>query len=97
MDQLNRIGMIVYADDTFINRNTLRLTLIRELGIEERFVTLCNGQQVIDFVENILQGYEPDENDELCFETPTQPISLIILDTCLPLVDGMETVQRVKE
>ena len=52
--------MIIYADDSFINRDTLRLTLIRELGLEDRFVSLCNGQQVIDFVETFLKQYEPD-------------------------------------
>ena len=35
--------------------------------------------------------------DEKSFESPIQPVALLILDICMPILDGMETVKRVKE
>ena len=39
----NKDGLIMYADDSFADRNTFKLTLIEDSGMREKFITYSNG------------------------------------------------------
>ena len=86
-DQNN--GLIMYADDQFICRQALQMTLLSAIPLQDRFKFFTNGQQVVQAVENILDSTDPTQTK--------QPISLIILDINMPIMDGMQTAKRVKQ
>ena len=86
-DQSN--GLIMYADDQFICRQALQMTLLSAIPLQDRFIFFTNGQQVVQAVENILDSTDPTQTK--------QPISLIILDINMPIMDGMQTAKRVKQ
>ena len=79
----------MYADDQFICRQALQMTLLSAIPLQDRFKFFTNGQQVVQAVENILDSTDPTQTK--------QPISLIILDINMPIMDGMQTAKRVKQ
>ena len=44
---------MVYADDQYVNQHTVAKNF-EELGITENLMTFSNGQDVIDYLEGIL-------------------------------------------
>ena len=40
----NPSGTIIYADDAYVNRQTLRLMTIQEIGLDENLTTCANGK-----------------------------------------------------
>ena len=82
--------MIIYADDQYVNRLALKLTF-EDIGLIDRFVSLTNGQEVLDYIDKVLE--------DLTFDTAQprvqQPISLILLDINMPILHGLETLPRV--
>ena len=65
------------------------MTLASAIPLKDRFKLFTNGQQVIQAVENILNNNDATQNK--------QPVSLIILDINMPIMDGMETAKRIKQ
>ena len=53
-------------------------------------MTHSNGQEVIDYFDKLFQ----DINKKT--QRPIQPVSLLLLDINMPILDGMETCKRVK-
>ena len=43
LNKSNKDGLIMYADDSFADRNTFKLTLIEDSGMTEKFITYSNG------------------------------------------------------
>ena len=52
--KVNRDGIVMYGEESFANRNALRLTLIQDLGLLDRFMTYSNGKQIVDHVKQFL-------------------------------------------
>lgn len=44
---------------------------------------------MVQAVENVLNNNDPTQNK--------QPVSLVILDINMPIMDGMETAKRIKQ
>ena len=62
-----------------------------DLGIGEKLSTFNDGLSAIQHVETVLSGIQdPDVVHE-------QPITLLILDMQMPLMNGFETLKFVKE
>ena len=66
-----------------------------ELEIADKLVTFRNGQDVIDYIGEILKN----ECDEALRdgETTIQPITLLLLDINMPILDGFETLKKAKD
>ena len=82
---------IIYADDEYINQQTM-VTNLKEIGIDEKLTLFHNGQEVVDYFQELLRLHSNESND-----VQTQPIALLFLDINMPLVDGFETSARVKQ
>ena len=44
LTEANRQGLIMYADDQYVHRQSLRLTTIQELELDNNFTTYTNGK-----------------------------------------------------
>ena len=53
MKELIRGGLILYADDQFINQKQMALS-IKDLGLTERLVCVSSGQKVVDYFTKLL-------------------------------------------
>ncbi len=62
-------------------------TQLQDYGLAERLVMFANGQEVVDYFDELLD----DKN-----EIPIQPVSLLLLDINMPILDGLETLRLVK-
>ena len=80
----------VYADDQFINRKLI-LVQFKDLGIKECLVDFANGQEVVGYFTKILLQL-PEERQQV-----VQPVSLLLLDINMPVLNGYETLKKVKQ
>ena len=86
LDEKNKTGRIVVADHQYANQQSLRNNL-KDIGEEERLDMFSNGQEVITHFEKLLK--ELDLNEDIIV---VQPVSLLIIDTDLPGMNGIETI-----
>ena len=64
-------------------------------GIEDKLTIFADGKAVVSFFEGILkklEGQQPNEGGEKVI----QPISLLLLDINIPIINGIEVCLRVK-
>ena len=69
--------------------------IIHELNLQERFLTFSDGKQVLDVLEEYLNTLSLIDYDP-AIKKPMQPISILILDINMPVMDGMECVEKTK-
>ena len=79
----------MYADDQYVHRQSLRLTTITELELDNNFTTYTNGKQVLEMIDSILSHLEQTTYTQESFEIPIQPVLLCILDINMPILDGL--------
>lgn len=89
---VSRKGLIVYADDQFINIKQMDMQM-KDIGLQGRLKLFSNGQDVIDFFEHHLSELSRDDTTEQV----RQPVSLVLLDINMPLLNGIETLMKVKQ
>ena len=89
--KLNPDGVIVYADDQFINRQFLQISL-EESQVANRCHIFQDGQQVLDFFDSVIATIEESSSGKEC----VQPISLLLLDINMPIVDGLQTTKLMQ-
>ena len=53
LEEINRDAKVVYADDQFVNQHTVAKNF-EEMGIADKLVTFSNGQDVIEYLEGVL-------------------------------------------
>ena len=97
LSERNDTGLIIYADDQYVNQQSLKINL-QDIGMADRLVMMSNGQEVVDFFNKQLEEYEnftPDLNQ--ISSTPPQRVSLLLLDINMPILDGLATLQAVKD
>ena len=68
---------------------------LKELGLEGKIITHCDGEEVVEYFDYILDDI--DETDLNSDGTPLQPVSLLMLDINMPILNGLETLKIVKE
>ena len=81
---------IAYADDQFINRKLI-LVQFKEIGLQECLVDFANGQEVVDYFTRILLQLAEERKQVV------QPVSLLLLDINMPVLNGHETLKKVKQ
>ena len=57
LESVNDTGLILIADDQFVNRQAIEL-VVEDLGIKERTKIFENGQQVIEFLDKSIEATE---------------------------------------
>ena len=67
----------------------MRRTFFSLTSLAGRFQPWSNGQQVIQAIEKILSKSNLEETK--------QPVSLVILDINMPILDGIQTSKRIKQ
>ena len=55
----------------------------------------ANGQSVVNFISKLLTDLQSDSDQG--FEQMMQPVSLLLLDINMPVLNGYETLIKVKE
>lgn len=78
-------GLILLADDQFVTCQQIKMHF-RDLGIQDKLVLSITGKEVIDFLDIVLNNMA--ETNGLI-----QPISLILLDINMPIMDGLECLK----
>ena len=70
---------------------------LQDLNISNtnRLKMFTNGQEVIDFLQNLLAYVQNDDQEES--QAPRQPVTLVLLDINMPILNGLETMKLIKE
>ena len=68
---------------------------VQDLGITERLVIFQNGLEVIDFLNKLLNKETQEKLDEN--QDFYQPVSLVLLDINMPIMNGLEALKQIKE
>ena len=84
---------VVYADDQFVNQHTV-MKNFEELKIGQQLISFSNGQDVIDYLQKILDEIKME--DLAYIPLPIQPVALVLLDINMPILDGFETLGKTK-
>ena len=66
----------------------------QDVGLEDKLLIMSNGKEVVDYIDRIFESIADNTEEE---ETPYQPVSLLLLDINMPIMDGLETLKLVKE
>ena len=92
MASKNESGKIVYADDQYVNRQAFKMA-IQDMGFADRLVLCSNGQEVLDYLDKMLEDLTLDQKRTTAF----QPVSLLLLDVNMPILHGLDTLPLVKQ
>ena len=65
---------------------------MNEIGLEHRLKTLSNGLAVVKFFESLFQ----EEAQNIEDSKVRQPVSILLLDINMPVLNGYETLIQVK-
>ena len=84
-------GKVIYADDQFINQMLVKQHF-QTMDIADKLITMNDGKDVVEYFEKYLT--EIKSNDQV---TPLQPVSLLLLDINMPILNGIDTLRAVKE
>ena len=94
LERKSKHGSILFADDQYVNHQAFRMNL-KELGLEKKIITHYDGEVVVEYFDYILDDIDvADLNSD---GTPLQPVSLLMLDINMPILNGLETLKIVKE
>ena len=66
-----------------------------EMGISEKLIMFSDGQNVAEYFDGILDALDVDSPRQEGLP-PHQPVSLLLLDINMPILSGMEALQRIK-
>ena len=61
-----------------------------DLGIENKLVQFSNGKDAVDYFRKLLDPTDDKQSSIL-------PVSLLLLDINMPIVDGLECAKSIKE
>ena len=86
-----KLRNVLYADDQFVSIEQVKRQF-SDMNISNLLQAFSNGQDIIEFLQVQL-----DILDHTEFEAPIQPIRLVVLDINMPVLDGFETLKKVKE
>ena len=62
------------------------------MKLPDRLITFSDGKEVIDYFENLLNVLDSQGHEE----RPVQPVSLLLLDINMPIINGIETLKQIK-
>ena len=65
------------------------------MKIAEKLITFNNGQDVLEYFEKELSKITLESIST--YTLPFQPVSLLLLDINMPILDGFETLKQTKE
>ena len=89
LDGDRNLGQIVYADDQFINQQSMQLNF-EDIGLGDKLTLYSNGQDVVQHFDDLLKK-------QSLIELPCQPVTLLLLDIQMPIMNGIQTMKLVKE
>ena len=70
------------------------LMTAKEIGIGNKFCVTSNGEQVVSL---LIEHLEEIENNRTGIISPYQPVTLLLLDINMPMLNGFETTKAVKD
>ena len=86
-------GIVILADDQFITKQQIRMNF-GELGISDKLVLFSDGKNVVDFINGTLDAISIRDLEE--GEKPLNPITLLLLDINMPVLDGVSVVTALR-
>ena len=98
IDLAKQSGQVVFADDQLVNREAIRMKM-EHLGIDGQMEIFGNGQETVNHFERVLNSLEYDEIDIESLnvtEHAIQPVTLLLLDINMPLLNGFQVLTQVK-
>ena len=95
----NNQSFTIYADDEAHCLTAMNM-VFTEIQLGQRLLTFDGGQKVIDYFKDLLEALDVEESeDENSIEScpSSQPVSLLILDSVMPGVNGFDVAEKVKQ
>lgn len=89
---------MVFADDQLVNREAIRIKM-EHLGINDRVSIFSDGQETVQHIERVVNSIEfncLDLDSINASDTAVQPISLLLLDINMPMLNGFQVQTQVK-
>ena len=77
---------MVYADDESFCRAAMRAKF-SEMGAESRLLMFSDGEQTVNYFRSVVQV------NQSCSTVVFQPVSLLILDINMPVVNGLQAAE----
>ena len=66
-----------------------------EMGISNKLIMFSDGEEVVDYFDVLLDNLDTQTQSD---EQPTlQPVSLLLLDINMSILNGIETLKQVKD
>ena len=90
----NAGGKIVYVEDQFVNQEQMKMHF-NDLGVVKQLTIFSDGKEVVDYFEALLQDIDSKQAEWT--EGAKQPISLLLLDINIPIINGLDVFVRVKQ
>ena len=91
----NTEGTVILADDEFFNQQSMYLKF-KELDIKHRLQLCQNGREVISLINEEVEKAKNKIAANEIQQKFVQPISLLLLDINMPIVNGLEVCKKVK-
>ena len=64
------------------------------MGIADKLSKFSNGKEMVDFIETIIDQININRSD---VSLPLLPVSLILLDINMPVMDGIEAYKIIQD
>ena len=65
-----------------------------DMGIADKLSKFSNGKEMVDFIETIIDQININRSD---VSLPLLPVSLILLDINMPVMDGIEAYKIIQD
>ena len=82
---------MILADDQYVVRQQISLSF-NELGLSDKLLTFADGQQVVDYFEDMLKLIQNNSSED-CL----QPVALLLIDMNMPHVHGLDASKMIKD
>ena len=66
---------------------------LKDVGLQEGFTIVSNGQEVLDSIDEVLAPFEEEPFEKT---DKIQPIALLLLDINMPIMNGFDVLPLVK-
>ena len=66
----------------------------KELGKPDKLEMFSDGKETVDFFDGLLNQFEEYRDSS---NKTLQPVSLLLLDINMPLVNGIDALKQIKE
>ena len=84
----------MYADDQYVTKMEMKINF-DEMGISNKLIMFSDGEEVVDYFDVLLDNLDTQTQSD---EQPTlQPVSLLLLDINMSILNGIETLKQVKD